>query len=79
VWKILNDLAQIAPGLCFVQNMRLGIKAEIPAINKKSHLSVRADYDRTFRIGAAQFFNLLPANLRSIKNWTASKQNLAKS
>ena len=33
-WKILNDLAPNDIGLSFQQNMRLGIKAEIPAIKK---------------------------------------------
>ncbi|KAL5257941.1 hypothetical protein ACHWQZ_G012778 [Mnemiopsis leidyi] len=78
VWKILNDVAPIDIGICFQQNMRLGIKAEIPAINKKSQLSVRADYDRTFRIRAAQLFNLLPANLRSIKKLDSFKIELGK-
>ena len=78
VWKILNDLAPNDIGICFQQNMRLGIKAEIPAINKKSQMSVRADYDRTFRIRAAQLFNLLPANLRSIKKLDSFKIELGK-
>ena len=77
-WKILNDLAPNDIGLRFQQNMRLGIKAEIPAINRKSQMSVRADYDRTFRIRAAQLFNLLPASLRSITKLDCFKAELGR-
>ena len=77
-WKILNDLAPNDIGLSFQQNMRLGIKAEIPAINRKSQMSVRADYDRTFRIRAAQLFNLLPASLRSITKLDCFKAELGR-
>ena len=77
-WKISNNLAPNDIGLSFQHNMRLGIKAEIPAINRKSQMSVRADYDRTFRIRAAQLFNLLPAGLRSIKKLDFFKAELGR-
>ena len=63
VWKILNGLAPNDIGFKFLKNKRLGIKAEIPAINNKSQMSVRADYDKTFRVRAAQLFNLLPPSI----------------
>ena len=51
---------------------------EIPAINKRSQLSVRADYDKTFRVRAAQLFNLLPAGLGSITSLDGFKAWLGK-
>ena len=51
------------------ENMRLGIKAEIPAIDRNYQMYVRADYARTSRMRAAQLFNLLPASIMNIKNW----------
>ena len=77
-WKILTDLAPCDIGLSFLQNKRLGIKAEIPAINRKSQMSGRADYDRTFRIRAVQLFNLLPASLRSITKLDCFKAELGR-
>ncbi|KAL5271717.1 hypothetical protein ACHWQZ_G000054 [Mnemiopsis leidyi] len=44
---------------------RLGLKAIIPPVNKNSQLSVRSDYDSTFRVRAAQLFNILPPELRA--------------
>ena len=60
----------------FQTHQRLGIKAEIPPLNKRSQLSVRTDYDKTFiyiRVRAAQLFNLLPAALGSITSLDAFK------
>ena len=36
----------------------MGIKASIPPINKSAQVFVRADYEKTFRVRAAQLFNL---------------------
>ena len=65
VWKILNGLAPNDLEFSFSTHQRLGIKASIPTINRKAQLSVRTDYDKTFRVHAAQLFNLLPPELRS--------------
>ena len=73
VWKILNGLAPNDVGFKFHTHQRLGIRAEIPPISKRSQLSVRTDYDKTFRVRAAQLFNLLPAALGSITSLDAFK------
>ena len=33
-------------------------------------MSIRADYDKTFRVKAAQLFNLLPLELRTTRSTT---------
>ncbi|XP_063676111.1 uncharacterized protein LOC134812558 [Bolinopsis microptera] len=66
VWKILNEHAPNDTGFEFKSHQRHGIKAEIPAMNKSAQLSVRTDYDNSFRVRAAQLFNVLPSELRSI-------------
>ena len=67
VWKILNNDAPNDVGLEFKDHKRHGMKAEIPPMMKRSQLSVRTDYDNTFRVRAAQLFNVLPPEIRSIK------------
>ena len=78
VWKILNGHAPNDIGFKFQSHQRLGIKAEIPPINKRSQMSVRTDYDKTFRVRAAQLFNLLPTALGSITSLDAFKVGLSR-
>ena len=78
VWKILNELAPNDIGFEFQTNQRLGIKANIPPINKKAQISVRSDYDKTFRVRAAQLFNLLPTELRAITDLESFKVGLGR-
>ena len=61
VWKILNGHAPNDVGMQFETRERHGIKAMIPPTSKVAQLSVRSDYDRSFKIRAAQLWNLLPA------------------
>ena len=76
VWKILNNHAPNDVGLEFKEHIRHGIRAEIPPMMKRSQLSVRTDYDNTFRVRAAQLFNVLPSELRSIKMLNSFKAGL---
>ena len=76
VWKILNDLAPNDLQFDFSIHQRLGVKASIPTINRKAQLAVRTDYDKTFRVHAAQLFNMLPCEIRSIKTLDAFKSGL---
>ena len=78
VWKILNDMAPNDIGFEFQTKQRLGIKACIPPINKKTQMSVKADYDKTFRVRAAQLFNLLPVKLRAITDLESFKVGLGR-
>ena len=78
IWKILNEQAPNDLGIGFVTHQRLGIKADIPPINIKAQMSVRADYDKTFRVRAAQLFNVLPMELRSIASLDSFKTGLGR-
>jgi hypothetical protein len=55
VWKILNDMAPNDMDFEFQTKQRLGIKACIPPINNKAQMSVKADYDKTFRVKQLSF------------------------
>ena len=74
----MNDLAPNDIGVGFQHSKRLGIKAEIPMLSRKSQLSVRADYDKSFRVRAAQLFNILPADTRSITKLDCFKAELGR-
>jgi hypothetical protein len=63
-------------GLEFKEHKRHGIREDIPPMMKPSQLSVRTDYDNTFRVRAAQLFNVLPSELRSIKMLNIFKADL---
>ena len=78
VWKILNGEAPNDTEFTFKSHQRLGLKAVIPSVNKYAQLSVRSDYDSTFRVRAAQLFNLLPPELRSITSLESFKAGLGK-
>ena len=76
VWKILIGQAPNDTGFEFRSHQRHGIRAEIPRLNKSAQLSVRSDYDNSFRVRAAQLFNLLPCDLRSVKTLERFKAGL---
>ena len=78
VWKILQEEAPNDVGFTFKMHQRHGLKAEIPAVSKSAQLSVRSDYDSTFRVRAAQLFNLLPPELRSLTTLGSFKAGLGR-
>ena len=78
VWKILNKEAPNDIGFTFNCHQRLGLKAVIPPVNKNAQLSVRSDYDSTFRVRAAQLFNLLPPELRATTSLGGFKAGLGR-
>ncbi|KAL5246868.1 hypothetical protein ACHWQZ_G018912 [Mnemiopsis leidyi] len=78
VWKILNEEAPNDIGFTFNCHQRLGLKAVIPPVNKNSQLSVRSDYDSTFRVRAAQLFNILPPELRANTSLDGFKAGLGR-
>lgn len=78
VWKILNEEAPNDIGFTFNCHQRLGLKAVIPPVNKNSQLSVRSDYDSTFRVRAAQLFNILPPELRATTSLDGFKAGLGR-
>ena len=77
VWKILNGLAPNDLEFEFSDHSRHGIiKADIPTINRKAQVSVRADYDKSFRVHASRLFNSLPPDLRNVCSLESFKSGL---
>ena len=74
VREIKNGLAPNNIEIGFADHQRLGVRASIPAINRKAQMSNRADNDRSFRVRAAQLFNMLP--LRGVSTLEAFKSGL---
>ena len=54
VWKILNGHAPNDINFEFSTNERLGVKAFLPPLNNMAQLSVKTDYDNSFRVRAPQ-------------------------
>ena len=74
----MNELAPNDLEFEFKETPRFGVKASIPPIKKKAQQSVRADYDKSFRVRAAQLFNLLPHELTSITSLENFKVGLGR-
>ena len=62
----------------FYTHPRHGVRATIPAVNMKSQMSVRSDYDRSFRVRAAQLWNTLPADVNSLSTLESFKVGLGR-
>ena len=68
---ILNFFTRTVLNIC-LENVpqkhdhQLASQSCIPYRNKSAQLSVRTDYDNSFRVRAAQLFNVLPPELRGI-------------
>ena len=76
VWKIYNGDAPNDIHMEFHTNDRLGIKAIIPPMSKIAKLSVRSEYDRSFKIRAAQLWNTLPAAVGNLGTLESFKVGL---
>ena len=66
-----NDL-----GFEFKENARLGLKVELPRLNKSAQLLVQPDYDLSFGIRAAQLFNLFPPDVGCLPTLEGFKARL---
>ena len=54
----------------FEKHKRFSDLVSIPPINTRAQLSVKTDYDNSFKVKAAQLFNLLP--VIDVKNVTST-------
>ena len=78
VWKILNGHAPNDIGMEFQTSERLGIQAKIPHMGKIAKLSVRSDYDKSFKVRAAQLWNLVPAGIGKLGTLESFKIGLCR-
>ena len=63
IWKILHGQAPNDLGFEFKQNVKLGVKVELPRLKESAQMSFRRNYGLSFRVRAAQLFNLLPPDV----------------
>ena len=78
VWKILNGHAPNDIAMEFQTRERHGIRAKIPPTSKVAQLSVRSDYDRSFKIRAAKLWKQLPADTGKLGNLESFKIGLCR-
>lgn len=60
VWKIFNNICPNDIEMKFKHNPRLGNKVIIPALNTKASKAAVSVYDHSFKVSAAQMWNILP-------------------
>ena len=77
VWKMFHQLAPNDIGMTFSNHIRLGTKVVIPAMSKVQ-VSVRTDYDNSFKIKAAKLWNLLPKSVNTVSHLDQFKVALGK-
>ena len=77
VWKMLHHFAPNDIGMTFNDHIRLGTKVVIPPVNKVQ-VSVRTDYDNSFKIKAAKLWNLLPKTVNTATSLDQFKAALGK-
>ena len=65
-------------GFEFYAHSGQGMRAKIPSINKNAQLSVQTDYDNSFRVSAAKLWNILPADLGTVKTLESFKTGLGR-
>ncbi len=57
----------------FYTHIRLGIRAQILSVNKNAQLSSQTNYDNSFRVRTAKLWNILPADLGTLKTLESLK------
>ena len=76
VWKMLNGLAPNNIKMVFREHSRLGIRTTPPPLNNKAQISVRTDYENSFKMNASRLWNLLPKSINTVTSLEAFKVSL---
>ena len=76
VWKMLHGLAPNTIKMTFYEQNRLGMKVTLPPVNNKAQISVRTDYENSFRIKASRLWNMLPKHVNTADSLDAFKRVL---
>ena len=73
VWKMMNGLAPNEIGMVFYEHKRLGMKVTLPTVNNKARISVKTDYENSFRITASRLWLWqCPGRLPEQDTWYAA-------
>ena len=66
----------LTPFYPFYEQNRLGMKVTLPPVNNKAQISVRTDYENSFRIKASRLWNMLPKHVNTADSLDAFKRVL---
>ena len=78
IWKIVNNISPNDIQIKMKAHPRLGIKLEIPPINKRATQAATTVYENSFAVKAAQLWNLLPPEVNSKTTLISFKKALGK-
>ncbi len=70
---MLHGLAPNTIKMTFYEHNRLGMKVILPPVSHKVQISVRTDYENSFRIKASRLWNLLPKHVNTADSLDAFK------
>ena len=70
---MLNGLAPNNIKMVFREHSRLGIRTTPPPLNNKAQISVRTDYENSFKMNASRLWNLLPKSINTVTSLEAFK------
>ncbi|CAL8335506.1 unnamed protein product [Boreogadus saida] len=72
----LENADGLAPNhikMVFREHSRLGIRTTPPPLNNKAQISVRTDYENSFKMNASRLWNLLPKSINIVTSLEAFK------
>lgn len=78
MWKILNGHHPNNMGIEFQSSKRNGITAKLPKLSKSGKAKHQTMYDTSFAVLGPKLWNLIPANVSSVKNLEVFKIELNK-
>jgi hypothetical protein len=78
MWKILNGHHPNNMGIEFQSSKRNGITAKLPKLSKSGKAKHQTMYDTSFAVLGPKLWNLIPANVSSVKNLELNKDFLSK-
>ena len=78
VWKILNGVSPNDIGMKFRETSRKGIIAAIPPLVKGCSQRNQSLYDGSFAVLGARLWNLVPAEIKSLKTFLGFKEKLSR-
>ena len=76
MWKLLHEIVPNDVNVKFRPLSRLGVKAELPTINRSSRVSNQTLFEKSFAVVGPQLWNWLPSQLSSIENENTFKCKL---
>ena len=76
MWKLLHDISPNDIGVQFKDKDRHGFKADVPKLNRASLQHNQSLYDASFSVHGPRLWNILPAHLTRVSDFTEFKNQL---